>query len=620
MSSRKPKPSSTQRSLREFFTQRQQPFSIVLPDTSETKSAGPVNSVLDGASSDEDELVAVDQLLKPQKRAHKDISGSTRTRHTHTPANKRDLVIDSSDLPELPTYAGTFSLSALLADRAVRVQDKGKMAKLEDFSTPKAQVAGATSVSLTERPQSDVKEVGKVGDLLSVKKEQRKQLKWHYIGMRGNHALQGSDLTKLVDRMPSPFNVCTGEEFRDQICSGTLYQYMHLQGIEALPYELTKYLFDELARAGTQHTVRISESLQLLARSKKTQCIDDQHISYIFDALGARKDVSRDPEGQIKHESRDPTVLFKLREVLGILNISMKSGNYKVNTTGSHPTLIHLLRLVLDSRYGHLLVAELERALHLYLSTLDLSSCRFEWAPLVGITRDPHFQFALLRALPTSSPTGLSTTQHLATLFLLHNDHGNDNNNNTSDDKSLSSTPESTGVSRVTQLTRCLHKLQSCRPFHPLTDTTSYSSLSIHIKILGYALLVIETANQKVPRKARAAAAAGTNTNTNTGTHTNINTDTNTNTGKSTDSRNSTGTIHKPQVDEPKRERDTEEAVVKDIMTALHRIHGRIVDGKAAFIERSEAKGAIQRLADRVRYTLVSDAARHSDVFGPFRT
>lgn len=57
---------------------------------------------------------------------------------------------------------------------------------------------------------------------------------------------------------------------------------------------------------------------------------------------------------------------------------------------------------------------------------------------------------------------------------------------------------------------------------------------------------------------------------------------------------------------------------VTRLVERLQHLHGQIVDSKAAFIDRSEAKAAIQRLADRLKYTLES-RSRKGNVFERFR-
>lgn len=536
LSAKTPIKQTEQRTLHGFFPP-QGPAATVDKDTTPIGSDAIV-SILE-QSSDEDELVATNQLLGPRRSTRKPtgkfevVIPSPEKRHV-----KRSRTEQDSPPPKVSQYAGTFNLMALLEDRNNRLEQKQIMEKLEHSHTPDRGAQDSSEHDTSTEVSLDHKS-GRLDQLLHMNKKQLHP-EWHTVRIADGksdarppripkHLLRDLPTRGSIDAdgMSAAYKYCA------HLCTYIVLQRLALSP-DVLPFISECFLaskdiglIGKIYHAWTQAPMKVQDISALLAR-----CMG---YTGEFERRVASDDVFL---VSTNHIIPDRVLVAKLRAILHLLCAVVSRQDSSGRCAVEESVVQLVLLLYLDSSYGVLLTAEIAEFLRIHGDRLT-ETHHNPYISLVDVCSRSRDQLRLIQVLPVQSDAAVEQTQRQAAMYFL----------------GLKKVDAAAVESPEQRLRLLLSFLRESPPFHPLTQDTSYPELGQKIALLSHATTSIAT-----------------------------------------------------------RYFDH----VRELVNDLQALHGRIVDSKAAFIVRSEAKAAIQRLADRLKYTLEAQK-RKSSIFEHFK-
>ncbi|CCG81136.1 protein of unknown function [Taphrina deformans PYCC 5710] len=481
-------------------------------------------------SSDEDELVATDQILGLRGPSRKNVRVvNASTMHMATGPS-----VPVSPPGKAPIYTGSFSLQALLADRQSRAKEKETITRLEQ--------SGSTSPIVQSDAEQDpgrkraYPAAGMANDRVT-----------ELVGMNSHET---PAFWQSVRHSNATASTMTADEL------GALYSSLpkHVQSMKDTLSEVevvASWLQYQSSSSSAQDERYLCQALSDARDARTVMIVQDALMAYqpvsissmvtlLSNLMGFSGDLNtalKDTNHIVVEQPPKacPLRSCKLSAALAIISGRMEGDRIQIQQGLVFLKLVILLAL--DCTYGHALFSTIRTTLDNIFNNLQGSEETLTLS-LVEVTDRAEFQLQILQVLPVT-PQVVLVTQRLAALYFLD--------------------LRASDLVRVDAWSDCLQllidHLQSSQPFHPLTLSTLYDDVARKTSLLAFA-------TQTIPAQ--------------------------------------------------------QSELTMTLVDRLQSLHGRIVDGKAAFIARSEAKGAIQRLADRLKYTLEGQK-RKVNVFEHFK-
>lgn len=489
-------------------------------------------------SSSEDELSLLDHLL-PSKQAEKSQFSHVQIAPTPTSSHKQRCRRSESPESAVPTFAGSFNLSALLADRVGRTSEKEFIARLDD--TDPTSESGSQG---QDKPGTKTGQATRNESVQRLLRSGKDGASFFWSIFEDLPAPLNLDLfeqsLEWLGEMPRVLHITTKEDLDACINEGTLTLFIELRGRDVLPASLFPHLVFCLLSSPTPAAVmRLSRILA------KLPCFDFSLLLKVNTVLGI-PDLDHEPGQSIffrKEKSPDygRIRIEQWRGIVSSIDHSIRDHLPAMEKTQQGAFVDEAARLAMllagDDCLGFELVAELEKL----MSTVwtERPGSLHVYACLDGLGLSTDLQVRIARAIPTSTEDLAQVSAQMATVFFLN----------------LKPEYHSGISSQAVRLRLLVEYISSNAVFATIGSSTDYIELTSKL-----ALLSIATAS--VP--------------TNCGT------------------------------------------LVSEMVERLQKLHGQIVDSKAAFLDRSEAKASIQRLADRLKYTLEAQSRKRS-VFAAFK-
>lgn len=492
-------------------------------------------------SSDEDELASLECLFgrEPQSKI---ISNQTTNRASSGTTSMLRHARESSPISDIPTFTGSFNLSALLADRLERNIQIEAISKLDQCE------ASSTGQAHAVNSQKGIKQIigvsnSNVERLLQTGKN-AKPVFWSVITsaepMPEHNVRQTSvkveDQKKACDRLLAKGCLISDTLYEDERTTTILELDKHFSRDQ-----LGKSLICKLLATTDSN---IAEDLsRLMARSLKFSS------DLLHDACAILRIRAKSPDTQehiLTSVDQPPHYsdlkLKQIKVLVKELTTTVANPGLRLTSdTDQNVFVADVLRIAValamdDCMSGHLTI-ELERLLLVILRTHSLTQSIYQ--DLIGLAHQTVLAVSLTRIIPTCSPSALVFSEHLATAIFLELDPR---------DLFLITSKEE---ERLRQIKKHLNQ---SKLFSNISADTDYIELTDRIAVLSIAMATVP-------------AGLGT--------------------------------------------------AVLQIVEKLQKLHGQIIDGKAAFLDRSEAKASIQRLSDRLKYTVEAQMRKRS-VFSAF--
>lgn len=494
---------------------------------------------IDG-SSDEDDLAVLEETLPSKSRSKaKYISEQLGTSSNSVRQLRR--VRASSPQSDLPNFAGTFNLNALLADRNKRNTEMETMAKLERTTKDSELMNDLEEQEKGETHKRDANVA--IRNPLHLGKDSRPVF-WSAIEIdsssKTSYASRWPDLLSSLHDLPPELGLMVSLSVQHNK-SDILALFVKLKGKYSLPADLGDHLVCHLLRSKDMDAV--TEASRIMADHP---IFDTEILRKSLTAFGIVGTTSGNgPQSLIKIDRPTEQSILELQQMRSIvvnLEASISDrGTQSQNALELDSFLSDAFRfailLAMDSSFGNFLVVEIESLLAEILEHQSLTQSLY--TSLSSSALESILLVQSVRAIPTSTERSLRFSEQLASAVFLN----------------LPPERISQIESAEVRLRLIKEHLTSAKPFTPIDNSTDYFEISQKMAILSVAIASIPS------------GCSG---------------------------------------------------LTLEIVERLQKLHGQIVDSKAAFLDRSEAKASIQRLADRLKYTAEAQSTKRS-VFAAFR-